>query len=73
MISRELGHNPNDHALQGLSFDSLTGFANGHQLPPNPVLHTVLPQRTHQQAAPAKYEAAYATSETHIVVARDAP
>ena len=42
-----------------------------------PDLNSVRPYadstRTGLEAAPAKYEAEYTTSETHIVVARDAP
>src|SRR6266446_1634632 len=49
MISRELVHNPIDHALQGFGFHGTTGFANGHQRPPSPVLRTTLLQRTHEE------------------------
>src|SRR4030095_6689581 len=49
MISRELVHNPSDHALQGLGFHSTTGFADGRQRPPSPVLRTGLLQRAHQE------------------------
>src|SRR6266851_2884220 len=49
MISRELVHNPIDHVLQGLGFHSTTGFADGRQRPPSPVLRTGLLQRAHQE------------------------
>ena len=49
MISRELVHNPIDHALQGLGFHSTPGFANGRQRPPSPVLRTGLLQRAYQE------------------------
>src|SRR5215471_15269017 len=49
MRYRELLHTPVDDALQRLGFDGATGFADGRQRPPSPVLHTALPQRTHQE------------------------
>ena len=49
MIYRELVHNPIDHALQGFGFHGTTGFANGRQRPPSPVLRTTLLQRAHQE------------------------
>ena len=49
MINRQLLHNPIDHARQCLGFDGPTGFADGRQHGPSPVLRTVLMERTHQQ------------------------
>src|SRR4029434_913477 len=49
MLYRELVHNPIDHALQGFGFHGTTGFANGRQRPPSPVLRTILLQRAHQE------------------------
>src|SRR3954471_13758229 len=49
MISCELVHNPIDHALQGLGFHRTTGFADGRQRPPSPVLRTTLLQRAHEE------------------------
>src|SRR5437016_13916413 len=49
MIFRQLGDNPIDHALQGLRFHRTTGFANGRQRPPSPVLRTTLLQRAHEE------------------------
>src|SRR5215217_6754557 len=49
MIHRELIHNPIDHMRQGLGFHRTTGFANGRQRPPSPVLRTTLLQRAHEE------------------------
>ena len=49
MILRQLGDNPINHTLQGLGFHRTTGFADGRQRSPSPVLRTVLLQRTHQE------------------------
>src|ERR1043165_4954567 len=49
MLDRELLDNPVHDALQRLRFDGSTGFADGRQRPPSPVLHTTPPQRAHQE------------------------
>src|SRR5712692_5153979 len=49
MIFRQLGDNPIDPALQGLRLHRTTGFANGRQRPPSPVLRTTLLQRAPQE------------------------
>src|SRR5712691_6722161 len=49
MIHCQLVYNPIDHALQGFGLYGTTGFANGRQRPPSPILHTVLLQRAHQE------------------------
>src|SRR5262245_43812305 len=48
MISRKLVHHPIDHALHGLGFHRTTGFADGCQPPPSPILRTDLLQRAQQ-------------------------
>src|SRR5262249_7942671 len=45
----ELVHNPVDDPLQCLGFHRTTGFANGRQRPPSPVLRTDLLQRVQQE------------------------
>src|SRR2546421_4055725 len=59
MIHRELVHNPIDHTLQGLGFHGSTGFADGRQRPPSPVLRTTLLQRAHE-------ETIRCTNEIHV-------
>ena len=49
MIHHQLVHNPIEHTRQGLGFHGSTGFADGRQRPPSPILRTVLLQRTHQE------------------------
>jgi len=45
----EFIHNPVDDSCQCLGFHRTTGFADGRQRAPSPVLHTALLQRAHQQ------------------------
>src|SRR5919202_1750562 len=49
MLYREFLDNPVYDAFECLSFDGSTGFADGRQRPPSPLLHTTLLQRTHQE------------------------
>ena len=49
MVIGELVHNPVDQLLQEFAFDRPTGFADGRQHGPSPVLRTALVERTHQQ------------------------
>ena len=49
MVVGELVHNPIDQLPQEFPFNRPTGFADGRQRAPSPLLHTALPQRTHQE------------------------
>src|ERR671933_536517 len=49
MLYREFLDNPVYDAFECLSFDGSTGFADGRQRPPSPLLHTTLLQRPHQE------------------------
>src|SRR5215211_6369618 len=49
MVIGELVHNPVNQLSQEFAFDGPTGFADGRQHGPSPVLRTVLVERTHQK------------------------
>jgi hypothetical protein len=49
MVIGELVHNPVDQLRQEFAFDCPTGFADGRQHGPSPLLRTVLMERVHQQ------------------------
>ena len=49
MVIGEFVHNPVDQLLQEFAFDRPTGFADGRQHSPSPVLRTALVERTHQK------------------------
>lgn len=49
MVIGEFGRNPIHQLLQEFAFDCPTGFADGRQYGPSPLLRTVLVERPHQQ------------------------
>ena len=49
MVYRKSIKNPVDNTPQRLGFHRTTGFADGRQRPPSPVLRTTLLQRAHEE------------------------
>ena len=72
MVIGELVHNPVDQLRQEFAFDCPTGFADGRQPGPSPLLRTVLMERVHQQTvrcADERHVAGLPLAVAHLAIA----